>query len=160
MFCSWDFYRRLTVRSSKSSNYRHVASMFLKFGEVIVEYFAYKRVFSSPPISCYYLSMKLFLFQPKMKNTVKAINQNFRSNKLNEKKIPTTFYKKTNLWICDALSGFFSFVLLIIETDLNLLGLQRAKSPQCVPCFIHLLYEKQQLERLLLQFSFLHPNPL
>ena len=37
------FYRRLTAQSSMSSNYHYVASIFLNFGDVIVECCVYKR---------------------------------------------------------------------------------------------------------------------
>ena len=52
MFFDGEFYRRLTVQSSMSSNYHY----------------------------------EVFLFQSKKKNPIKDINQNFGSNKLNEKK--------------------------------------------------------------------------
>ena len=51
--------------------------------------------------------MKFFLSQSKTKNTMKDINQNFTSNKLNEKKSEYPFSKKANLWIIDALTDFF-----------------------------------------------------
>ena len=38
-----------TEISSMNSNYQYVASIFLKFGEVKVEYFVYKKVFGFPP---------------------------------------------------------------------------------------------------------------
>ena len=71
-----------------------VVSIFLKFDEVIVEYFVYKRVFGFPPFCFSYFLIKLFLFQSKAKNVVKKINQNFTSNKLNEKKSEHPFVKK------------------------------------------------------------------
>ena len=46
MFCGWDFYRRLIVQSSMCSSYCYVASVFLKFGEVIVEYFVFYYLWS------------------------------------------------------------------------------------------------------------------
>ena len=94
MFCGWDFYiRRLTAQSSMSSNYTSIASIFLKFGEVIVEYCVYKRVLDFPQFCFYDLFMKLFLFQSKTKPEVKGIIQNFTSNKL-KKKFEHPFAKK------------------------------------------------------------------
>ena len=99
MLRSWDFYRRLTVQSYMSFNYRYVALIFWKFGEAIVKY-CVKSVFDFPPFCFYYLFMKLFLFQSKTKYAVKDKNQNFTSNKLNEKKFEHTFVKKL---ICENL---------------------------------------------------------
>ena len=87
-------YNKLTIHSSVNSNYRYVASVFFKFGEVIVEYFVYKRVFGFPPFCFSYLFMKLFLFQSKTKNVVKDVNQDFTSNNLNKKNSEHTFVKK------------------------------------------------------------------
>ena len=94
MFCGRDVYRKLTVDSYMSSNYRYVASIFLKFDEVIIEYFVYNRMFGFPPFPFYYLFMKLFLFLSKKKSAVKDINQVFTSIKLNEKKSKHYFVKK------------------------------------------------------------------
>ena len=94
VFCGWDFYRRLTVQSSTSSNYRCVASNFFKFGEDIIEYFFYKTVFGFPPFCFYHLFMKIFLFQSKTKNAVKDISQNFTSSNLDKKKSEHPFVKK------------------------------------------------------------------
>ena len=64
-----------------SSNYYYVASMLLKFGEVIV---AYKTVFNSVWVSCillvliFYEAFKKFIFQSKTKDVVKVINPIFR----------------------------------------------------------------------------------
>ena len=79
-----DLYRKLTVQSSIGSDYRLVASIFLRFGEVIAEYFVYKKLFGFPPFCFHYLFMKVFQFQLKTKIT---------SNKLNEKKSEHPFVK-------------------------------------------------------------------
>ena len=50
-----------------------VASIFLIFGEVMVEYFVYKTVFGFPLFCFYYFFMKFFLFQSKTKNAVQDI---------------------------------------------------------------------------------------
>ena len=66
----------------------------MKFGEVINEYFVYKTVFGFSPFCFYYIFMKLFQYQQsKTKDAVKDINQNFTSNKLNEKKSEHPFIK-------------------------------------------------------------------
>ena len=70
-------------------------SIFLKLGEIIVEYFVYKRMFGFPPFYFFYLFMKLFLLQSITKNPVNDIpNQNFTINKLNEKNSEHSFVKK------------------------------------------------------------------
>ena len=102
VFCGRNFYGRLTVQSSMSSNYSYVVSISLKFCEVVVKYFLYKRIFGFPPFWLYYLFMRLFLIQSKSKNSVKDINQNFTSNKLNEKNFEDLFVK--NL-ICEYLTS-------------------------------------------------------
>ena len=79
----------------------------MKFGEVINEYFVYKTVFGFSPFCFYYIFMKLFQYQQsKTKDAVKDINQNFTSNKLNEKKSEHPFIKKADLWTF-ALTDFF-----------------------------------------------------
>ena len=94
-------YRRLTIQSSTSCNYRYNASIFFEFGEVIAKYFVYKRIYGFPPFCFYYLCMKLFLFQSKTKNGVKEVDQNFTSNNLNKKKFEHPLVKKL---ICEHLT--------------------------------------------------------
>ena len=53
-----------------------------------------KECLAFPPFCFYYLSMRIFLFQSTTKNAVKDINQNFRNNKMNEKKSELHFVKK------------------------------------------------------------------
>ena len=78
----------------------HVALIFAKFGELIVNNLIHKRVFGFPPFCYGYLFIYNYLFYlqllqspSKTKNTVKDINQNSTSNKLdeNKKKNPNTF---------------------------------------------------------------------
>ena len=75
MFCNRDFYGRLTVQSSMSSNCHYVESIFVKLGEVVRKY---ENVLDFPPFYLYYLFMKLFLLQSK--------TEYLKNNKLNEKK--------------------------------------------------------------------------
>ena len=49
---------------------------------------------------------EVFLFQSKKKNPIKDINQNFVSNKLNEKKSEHPFVKKL-IFLIDTLINFF-----------------------------------------------------
>ena len=98
MFCGRDFYRRLTAQSSMNSICCYDTSIFLELGEIIVEYFVYKRIFGFPPFCFFYLFMKLFLLQSITKNPVNDIpNQNFTINKLNEKNSEHSFVKKV-IW--------------------------------------------------------------
>ena len=48
-----------------------VTSIFLKFGEDIVEYFVYERISAFPHFIFIIFFTKLFLFQSKPKNAVK-----------------------------------------------------------------------------------------
>ena len=83
-----------------------VASIFLIFGEAMVEYFVYKTVFGFPLFCFYYFFMKFFLFQSKTKNAEQDIDRNF--TKLNEKKSEHPFAKKNaDFWLFDILTGFF-----------------------------------------------------
>ena len=106
MFFGRNFYRRLTVEFSMTSKYRYAVSVSLKFGDIIFEYFFYKRVFGFLPFYFYYIFEKIFLFQSKTKYLLKYVNQNFTSNKLNEKK-SEPFCKKANLWKFGGLTNFF-----------------------------------------------------
>ena len=81
------------LQSFTRSSCRYVASIFFKYGEVIVEYLVCNTVFGYPLFCFYYLFMELSLFQSRMKNVVKDINQNFTRNKLNEKKSKHQFVK-------------------------------------------------------------------
>ena len=69
VFCGRDFYRRLTVQSFMSCNYRCDASIFLKYGEIIVKYFFYKRIFGFPPF-CFYYLFEAFSIQAKKSSFV------------------------------------------------------------------------------------------
>ena len=70
-----EFYKRLMVQSSMSSNHNHIVAIFsLNLVMRIIEYFVYKRVFGFPTFCLYYLFMKLFLFQSKTKDTVNGID--------------------------------------------------------------------------------------
>ena len=64
VFCGRDFYRRLTVQSFMSCNYRCDVSIFLKYGEIIVKYFFYKKIFGFPPF-CFYYLFEAFSIQAK-----------------------------------------------------------------------------------------------
>ena len=88
-----------TLQSSISSNYHYVTLIFLKFGKVIAEYYVYKIVFGFPLFLFFYLFKKSFLFQSNTKSTVKDVNQNFTSNKLNDKK-----HSFVNKLICEYLT--------------------------------------------------------
>ena len=106
MHCRWNFYRRLTVQSSMSSNY--VASIFfLKLGEVIVEYFVYKRVFGFPLFCFCYLFMKFFL-PVKNEKYSKIGKVKFHEQQIEWKKNLKTLYdKKTNFKTFDTFVFLF-----------------------------------------------------
>ena len=59
-----------------------------------------------PPFCFYYIFMKPCLSQPKTKNAVKDIIQNFTSNKLNEETSEHPFVKKLSLWIFGTSTDF------------------------------------------------------
>ena len=94
----------------------YIVWIFLKFGEVIVEYFTDKSLFGFSPFCLHYLFMKLFLLHSKTKNTVKDKNQNFTSIKLNDKKSEHSLAKKV---ICECLAPYW--FLLTFNGKLDLL---------------------------------------
>ena len=83
-----------------------VASIFLIFGEVMVEYFVYKTVFGFSLFCFYYFFMKFFLFQSKTKNAVQDIIE-ISLNWM--RKNPDTLLQKKNadFLLFDILTGFF-----------------------------------------------------
>ena len=89
-----EFLQKIDFATSMSTDYYYAPSLFLKFGEIIVEYIVYKSLFGFPLFCFYYHFMKAFLILSKTKNLVKDINQIFVSNKLNEKKIEHSFAKR------------------------------------------------------------------
>ena len=93
-----------------SSNYGHVASIFLKLGEVVFECFVYKSVIGFPPLCIFFFFFfffKAFFIPVKNEKFDEGHKLKFREQELNETKIQAPFCKKANLWAFDVWLEFF-----------------------------------------------------